>query len=136
MTLAMLWGMPRDRGDKPKSGRIIKLGEAKKMTIRVDGNDVEIDRKPLTGWRKTAHEQKQKLFGPRTPIGTVLPKAPEKCAPVVPTKPVFHVTCANTGVAVVGGRLWPCSCGKPATFKYKLKQYATDKQIEERGSYV
>lgn len=121
---------------KPKSGRIIKLDKPKKrVCVEVDAATVEPVRKQeLSGWRKTAHEQKQKLFGPKSTIGTVLPKI-ERASPIVPSKPVFHVSCINTGVKVVGGRLWACLCGTKPTFDFKPGQYATDAQIEERGSY-
>lgn len=140
MAIAKLWDMPRNQGDPrqaPKSGRIIKF-QAEKKHVCVEADELPIEHvrsKPLTGWRKTAHEQKQKLFGPKK-IGSVIPQPIERCDPIVPTKPTFHVKCASTGVKIVGGRLWPCECGKPATFKFKIRDYATEAQIEERHSYT
>lgn len=124
MALAELWGMPRDRGDpvRKKSGRVISLAEVKITCATPDTEPTK--KKPMSGWRKAAHEQKQKLFEPK-PVPAAVIETPDR-TPIIPTKPVFHVTCGNTGVKIEGGRYWPCHCGRPATFAFKRGDYAPE----------
>lgn len=105
---------------KKKSGRIMKFPASTE--------------KPLTGWRKQAHENKQRLFAPdKTDPETTT----ERSSPVVPTKPVFDMKCQNSGMKIVSGRKWPCDCphGRNPKVRFTPGDYATDKEIEARDGY-
>jgi hypothetical protein len=111
---------------KPKSGRIVQF--------RPKGDS----EKKLSGWRLKAHENKQKLFESGRQFGSADELPVVKCAPVVPTKPTFHVTCQNTGMKIVSGRKWPCDCpaGRKPTVKFTPGEHASDREIEALDGYV
>ena len=58
-----------------------------------------------------------------------------KVSPVVPTRPVMHDACRNTGMKIVDGRKWRCDCpmGDKPVALFRPGAYATDDEMRERG---
>lgn len=119
--------------EKPKSGRLVKFPASAEKPP---------EEKKLSGWKKRAQENKQRLFeNGKTKgwIGSVIDRPVERTGPVIPTKPLLHLKCLSTGMKIVSGRKWPCDpdCQyrSAPTVKFTAGEHATDDEIAAREGY-